>query len=313
MTCPAECPRFYSGRFSPLRYPGGKGKLARFIKSVISLNGLSDGLYVEPYAGGAAIACELLLTGVMRRIHINDFDPAIFSFWSSIIHSTDDFLRLVRDAPLSVEQWELQKKIFKNEREPSLELGFAMFYLNRTNRSGILNGGPIGGKAQTGNWLIDARFNKKTLSSLIAAIANQSARITVTRLDAIELSSTLRLNHKSLVYLDPPYYLKGRHLYHNHYCDDDHKTLADHVKGLSHSWIVSYDDVEPIHALYDRAALLRYQIGYSARNVVQGNEAMFFSPGLVIPDVCGSMREVERKPSSYLQPDTTSSHPHPGE
>lgn len=295
MTFRSDCPKFHTGRFSPLRYPGGKGKLARFIKNLINLNGLADGLYVEPYAGGAAIACELLLTGVMRRVHINDFDPAIFSFWSSITTSTEEFQRMLWDAPVTVEEWERQKQVFKHEKMPSLELGFAMFFLNRTNRSGILNAGPIGGKKQTGDWLIDARFNKGSLAPLISAIANQSSRIIITREDAIDLPDKLKLNHKSLVYYDPPYYLKGKHLYHNHYNEGDHKDVADHVKSLRHNWIVSYDDVQPIHALYGESALLRYQIGYSARNVIQGREAMFFSPGLSIPDVCGSMREVERR------------------
>lgn len=291
-----------SGRFSPLRYPGGKGKLARFLTSVIRENHLSDGLYVEPYAGGAAIACELLLKGVVRKIHINDLDPAIYSFWHSVVHDTEPLLKKIADTPITVDEWERQKRIFRAEvQSPSLALGFAMFFLNRTNRSGILNAGPIGGKGQSGNWKIDARFNKISLTNLISDIAQFSAKINVTQLDAVDLVKSYQFSSppRTLIYFDPPYYEKGRHLYYNYYSEDDHKQVSNSIRRLTTcNWIVSYDDVEPIRALYADEACLRYQIGYSARNVVQGSEAMFFSESLDIPSVKGSMRETSRHPSA---------------
>ena len=287
-----------SGRFSPLRYPGGKGKLAKFLTNVIRENQLSDGLYVEPYAGGAAIACELLLKGVVRKIHINDLDPAIYSFWNAVVHDTDELLSMISETPITVDEWEKQKRIFRSEAQnPSLALGFAMFYLNRTNRSGILNAGPIGGKDQSGNWKIDARFNKKALSQLIGDIAQFSTKIIVTQLDAVEVAKAYESSPppRTLIYFDPPYYEKGRHLYYNYYSQGDHAEVSASIRKLAECrWIVSYDDVEPIHALYANEACLRYRIGYSARNVVQGHEAMFFSEGLKMPSVQGAMMEVSR-------------------
>ena len=138
-----------TGRYSPLRYPGGKGKLAKFMAAIVRANRLSDGRYVEPFAGGAGIAWELLITGVVRRVLINDISPQVFAFWASVLRHTDELCRLIRDVPLSVEEWDRQKDVFRAPEDAStLELGFSCFYLNRTNRSGILNGGLIGGRNQ---------------------------------------------------------------------------------------------------------------------------------------------------------------------
>ena len=151
-----------TGRYSPLRYPGGKGKLSKFMAAVVRTNGVSDGRYVEPYAGGAGIAWELLITGVVRRVLINDISQQVVAFWRSVVGHTDELCRRIRDVPLSVEEWDRQREIFRRpESASTIELGVSCFYLNRTNRSGILNGGLIGGRNQQGTWRMDARFNRK--------------------------------------------------------------------------------------------------------------------------------------------------------
>lgn len=285
-----------SGHFSPLRYPGGKGKLACFVASVIRANGLQDGTYVEPYAGGAAVAMELLLTGVVRRISINDLNLPIYAFWQAVLENTDALIRLIRDTDVSMETRNRAKLVFATSREASLELAFATFFLNRTNRSGILNGGAIGGAKQEGAWKIDARYNKEALVERILKIGRMRRRISLTNMDAIEfLNSTHRdWPKKTLVYLDPPYHDKGRDLYYNFYRHEDHANVAFATHNLQGvSWIVSYDDVDAIHDLYDGTSFIRYTIGYSARVRSRGAEAMFFSPGLKIPSVQGSMIELD--------------------
>lgn len=298
MSLPREWRAPPSGRYSPLRYPGGKGKLARFVAELIQANSLQDGLYVEPYAGGAAVAWELLLTGLVRRVHINDISGPIHSFWRSVLDHTEDLLRMVSDTPLNLDTWSLMKKTFTNPDDfNELQVGFAMFYLNRTNRSGILNGGPIGGKTQNGKWNMDARYNRAELLVRIERIALAKKRITLTNIDALELirSHGKGWSGKALVYLDPPYYAKGPDLYYNSYKKNDHFEVAKAIRELTTvPWIVSYDDVVPIHELYDSESWLQYEIGYSARERTRGREAMFFSPGLSIPKVRGSMVELDR-------------------
>lgn len=297
-----------SGRFSPLRYPGGKGKLARFVATLIKQNVLSDGLYVEPYAGGAAVAWELLLTGVVRRVAINDVSRPVFAFWRSVLDQTEELAALINDTPVDLASRDRLKAVFGSPDDASdLELGFAMFFLNRTHRSGILNGGVIGGREQTGKWKIDARFNKADLIRRIERIAAARRRIDITNLDAVEFvqSKSPAWPAKTLVYLDPPYYEKGSQLYYDYYSDKDHLEVAQAVRSLSKvRWLVSYDDVLPIQAMYGGAPALQYTIGYSARNVLRGREAMFFSDGLIVPEVEGSMVELHRAKAGepLLQP-----------
>lgn len=295
-----------TGRFSPLRYPGGKGKLARFVADIVRDNNLSDGLYVEPYAGGAAVAWELLLTGVVRKVMINDLSLPIYTFWKCVLDRTDELVALIRDTPVDVATRDRQKTIFAAaEQADELELGFATFFLNRTNRSGILNGGMIGGRDQTGKWKLDARYNKEELIDRIERIARARRRVTLTRLDAVEFLKTHapQWGRKTLVYLDPPYFEKGPDLYYNFYKHDDHAGVATAVHALAGvSWIVSYDDAIPIHGLYDAASWLQYTIGYSARGRVRGREAMFVSAGLKVPPVTGSMIELDRWVQDGLAP-----------
>lgn len=295
-----------TGRYSPLRYPGGKGKLARFMTAIVRENGLSDGRYVEPYAGGAAVAWELLLTGVVRRVSINDISLPIFAFWHSVLNSTDDLCRMIHDCPLTIDEWNVQKDIFRQPEDADyLSLGFSFFFLNRTNRSGILNGGVIGGRNQSGKWKIDARFNKPDLISRIEQIALLKTRIELTRLDAVKFIETnaRRFASKTLLYIDPPYFEKGRFLYHDAYRAQDHAVVAAAVtelKGLN--WVVSYDDVRPIHDLYAKSPWLQYTLVYSARNVTRGREVMFFSRDLIVPQMPTPLCEVDRGFSNRPKP-----------
>lgn len=285
------------GHFTPLRYPGGKGKLAPFIKRLIELNALSDGDYAEPYAGGAALALELLFHEYVSQIHINDISRPVFSFWRSVLHETDALAALVAETPLTVDEWDKQKRIFAHPADHGpLALGFATFYLNRTNRSGILNGGIIGGRDQTGPWKIDARYNAADLAARIVAIGRQAHRITLSNLDACDFirRGAKAWPERTLVYLDPPYFVKGRRLYHDFYRPNDHAHVAEVVQRelKAHSWMVSYDDVSEIRDIYADARTIAYTLGYSARTVRAGSEVMFFKDGLVVPPLCGPMRDV---------------------
>lgn len=281
--------------FTPLRYPGGKGKLAPFVKRLLEVNHLLDGEYVEPYAGGAAIGLELLMGEYVSRIHINDISRPIVSFWTSVLTQTDELVRLIKDTRLTVRSWDRQKKVFTHpDDHDDLKLGFATFFLNRTNRSGILNGGIIGGRDQTGQWKIDARYNAAELANRVETIARMSSRISVSREDALVfLKKRLpALPRKTLVYLDPPYYAKGKDLYYDFYEHADHEKIATFVRTRMSkvNWIVSYDDVAAIRMLYAGCRSIRYGLGYSARDHGGGAEIMFANPGLTVPKRHGAMR-----------------------
>lgn len=283
--------------FTPLRYPGGKGKLAAYVKEIIRANKLYDGEYVEPYAGGAAIALELLFQEYVAQIHINDLSQPVYSFWKAVLNDTEELCRLIRNTPLTVTAWDRQKKVFANPEDHSyVRLGFATFFLNRTNRSGILNAGIIGGRDQTGPWKIDARYNTDELIFRIESIAKMRRRIRLTRSDALALLrfGLPRWTSKTLIYLDPPYYEQGRELYYDFYKPEDHADLAAFIRANmdDRAWIVSYDNVGPISDLYSGFRNVVYNVGYTARTTRVGKEVMFFSPKLAIPTLVGPIKQV---------------------
>lgn len=279
--------RFYT----PLRYPGGKGKLSYYIKSLIEVNSLSDGYYVEPYAGGAAVAVDLLVNEYVRNILINDADPAVYSFWHSVLKNTDELCALIHDCKVDMDNWFKQRDILKNTSEhDSLSVGFATFFLNRTNRSGILKAGVIGGKAQAGDWKMDVRFNKVDLIKRVQRIAAYQSRIKVTNLDAIELISGISEltdnNKKLLVYLDPPYYVKGQDLYRNFYEHNDHVLVKNALQESAvKKWLTSYDNAKQIKEIYANYRQVEYSLSYTAQSKKIGEEVMIFSNEMIVPDL----------------------------
>lgn len=275
--------------YSPLRYPGGKGRLSDFIELLFKVNCLIGGHYVEPYAGGASIALSLLINEYASVAHINDFDYSVFCFWDSIINKPDEFCKKIWDTSITVEEWKRQKYIHNNKQEfDSLEVGFSTFFLNRTNRSGILKGGIIGGLEQHGKWKIDARFNKTDLAKRIKRVSLYKNRIKLYNQDAVCLIPQIaaELPSNSLIYFDPPYYNKGRDLYINFYKHEDHEKIFNVINGLSDiNWIVSYDNVKPIRDLYSKFRQTTFDINYHAGNASKGSEVFVFSDNLWVPEI----------------------------
>lgn len=279
----------HNNRFgSPLRYPGGKGSLTNFMKLVMQENNLLDCHYVEVYAGGAGIAWKLMLDEYVQQVHINDVNKALIAFWKSILETTDELCRLIVDTPITVEEWYKQRNIQNNPHQYSqLEIGFSTFFLNRTNRSGILKGGIIGGKEQAGRWKIDARFKKSDLIARIQRIAKYADRVQVYNLDAAKFIKTIlpSLPTNTLIYLDPPYYNKGQDLYENRYTPKEHGKIAKLVSAITQPWLVSYDGCPEVANLYKDYESIYYHINYSARNRYAGSEVIFFSPNLTVPAI----------------------------
>lgn len=274
--------------YSPLRYPGGKNKLATFIAKICVDNNVK-GHYIEPYAGGASVALFLLLEGYVKRITINDKDRSIYALWYSILHHTEKLCTLIEQCEVSVDTWKEQRAIqHKKSKASLLHLGFSTLFLNRTNRSGILTGGIIGGVDQNGNYKIDCRFNKEDLISRIKLIASKKDKIKIYNKDAIELIKSIQSKHQpkgTIIYFDPPYYDKGGSLYLNHYKQQDHLEVSNIIKRIDNIyWIVSYDNVPEIKELYDEFYKKEYSFKHTAYEAREGREILFFSPNLTLPD-----------------------------
>ncbi len=283
--------------YSPLRYPGGKSKLASFISKVCIDNNIKS-TYLEPYAGGASVGLHLLLNGIVNDICINDADKSLYSFWFSLVNHSEELLRLIHDSPINMETWRACKEI-QNQKDNAniLDLAFSTFFLNRTNRSGIIKAGVIGGNDQTGNYKMDSRFNKAALIDRIEHIVCESNRITVTNNDAIDfinLQRNLGVRDDVIAYFDPPYYFKAKSLYMNHYNPEDHKLVAESILAINEfKYIISYDDTEEIKQLYSRLPSKSYSFTHNIINSRKGEEILFFEPSLKIESL------LEKNPVKY--------------
>ena len=273
--------------YSPLRYPGGKAKLARFMEFIIKERGYAGGTYIEPFAGGAGIAVELLLRDVVSRIVINDYDKGIWSFWKAILTETERFISEIRTVPLTINEWEKQRAIsFNYNKKYSFELGFATFYMNRTNRSGIIKGGVIGGLQQTGKWKIDARFNRESLISRIESIAFRKKDI---RLYNQDITTFIEhyvpfYSETAMIYFDPPYFKKGKQLYMNFFEFEDHKRIERVIRNsVECDWIVTYDDAPEIREIYASYPVMLYDLNYSVSKKCKTSELMIFKSNISIP------------------------------
>lgn len=264
--------------YSPLRYPGGKAKLIDFFKNLVEKNNLQEYRYIEPFAGGANVALSLLIDGYVKDITINDFDKAIYAFWVSILEETHLFLQRIQNIPLTMEEWYRQKDIITNQDKYSLfDIGFAAFYLNRTNFSGVATAGPLGGYNQKGKYKIDARFNREDLINRISLISNYKTHISVKNMDALELIKSFKTKDKIIIYFDPPYFIQGKKLYTNFYKQNDHIVLSENIKQVKAPWVLTYDNVDDIKQLYSGIETYNISINYSANTHTKGKELMFLN------------------------------------
>lgn len=272
---------------TPLRYPGGKGSLKYFLANVVHANGLRGKSLIEPFCGGAGASIPLLLSGVIDQLYLNDANPAIAAFWRVVFQDTDALISLIRSTPVTVEQWHWWKEVFSNPDDVSeLELGFAAFFMNRCNRSGLLSGGPIGGLDQTGNYKIDCRFNREGLIQRIEAIAEHRDRVVVGNEDACDFLKGLdtAVVESSLVFIDPPYVVQGKNLYKTTVFDEfKHRELAEYIKTKDWRWLITYDDHPLIHQLYAERTRGVFELSYLMQQAKVGREMLVASTHCRVP------------------------------
>lgn len=270
---------------SPLRYPGGKYKISKLIELLISKADVICDTYVEPFAGGAGVALELLQNGIVDRIVINDSDRAIYSIWKAMVESNAEFIDKMMGVRVDLNEWKKQREIYFSSTRYSLEYGFSAFFLNRTNHSGILASGPIGGMKQ-GDWKLDVRFNKEELAKKIKAIGELKAQINVFGRDVFSFlrNQLPKVGKNAFAYFDPPYYNRGKVLYQNFFTPEKHKELKNAISGsVAIPWIVSYDDVPEIREIYKEFPMRSFSLLYSLANNGKGREVMFFKSAELKP------------------------------
>ena len=258
--------------YTPLRYPGGKTKYTDLFVDILSMNDLTGCTFVEVFAGGAGAAIKLLLQGRVKALFLNDLDVSIYSFWKMVKERPSDLIELIETTPVTMTEWHGQRAIYQaQDTSDPLALGFATFFLNRCNRSGILGARPVGGMNQSGTYRVNSRYNKNTSIAKIQAIADHAHAIEVFNMDGLAFLTYLRQRRrkrKCLLYLDPPYFHNGPALYLNHFEYPDHRSLRDHIANCRFPWVLSYDKDSIIIDLYKRITSM---YTHSLRHTITGN------------------------------------------
>lgn len=272
---------------SPLRYPGGKRRLAEFVRDAVIKNDIQGGTYVEPFVGGASVALYLLFSEAVNQVIINDIDRSIYAFWYCVLNNTKELCNRIEQTAITMVEWERQK-VIQQEKEQAelLDLAFSTFFLNRTNRSGIIKGGVIGGKGQAGDWKMDARFNKDNLIKRIQKIALYRDRILLHCLDSIDFIDKISpyIDDHTLIYFDPPYYNQGSALYVNHYTHENHVELSRYIQSLNCKWMLTYDYTPKIIEMYRNVEKRLLTLSYTASQKTKGSEMLAFSNNFIIPE-----------------------------
>lgn len=265
---------------SPLRYPGGKNKIYnKVLKIVKETNSL---IYIDPFVGGASIPIKLIQNNEVEKIIINDFDKAIYAFWYNVLNNHERLIKIIKDEEVTIENWHKHKAILKNKDNENnlLKLGFSTLFLNRTNRSGILNAGVIGGLKQEGNYKLDCRFNKDKIIKKIELIAKNSHKIELYNLDVnIFIKEVVIKTDNSFIMFDPPYFEKGKTLYPEYFTESDHKNLRNTIDRYlkKHNWIITYDNNKVIKNLYKDYKIEEFSINYSIVNSKNATEIMIYN------------------------------------
>lgn len=269
---------------SPLRYPGGKTQLAKFIGNLIEINHLENAIYIEPFAGGFGVGIDLLYNNKVDSVILNDLDTPVYSVWYAILNESERLIDDINNTTIDISEWNKQKNIYDKlckSNEYSYKLAFATFFLNRTNRSGIMNAGPIGGKEQKGKYKLDCRFNKDNLIKKIKKIESNKSKIYLYNMDAINFIENVILSYNPnevFIFFDPPYYKQGKSLYNSFFEDDDHKRLENNIRLLSdYYWMLTYDNHKTILNLYDEYKKYLYRLRYSVSKKVKSQELLVVS------------------------------------
>jgi DNA adenine methylase len=267
---------------SPLRYPGGKDRLATFITKLIEQQRPRPLIYVEPFAGGAGVGLRLLHNELVDEIVLNDLDPGVAAFWRAVFERTDELVALIQERKPTLAEWHRQHERHAQGGGDDVELGFATFFLNRTNRSGILSGRPIGGYGQNSRWGIAARYNVNELVGRVERLGRYRSRVTVCEADGVEVISAWSARPDVFIYADPPYLTAGTRLYMNRMTWADHIRLAAQLRRTG-QWLLTYDeDSRVTEKLYPGFRHASFKIAHRASHHHVGREYAVFAHDLEV-------------------------------
>lgn len=253
------------------RYPGGKSKIKFEILSLLNnfFQSNPSAQYREPFFGGGSIGLNLLKTQNISSIWINDFDSGIAAIWTVVLNNPEELKDKINSYIPSVNDFFKFKEELKNNKfSDIIELAFKKIVIHQISYSGLgtKSGGPLGGIDQESKYKINCRWSAKTLNKNIDNINKllKTTKIINNSCTDLDFEDVIEdnLNH-SILYLDPPYYLKGTELYQCAFSESDHIRLSKALQNTGNSWVLSYDDQPEIRKLYNWANIKELDLNYT--------------------------------------------------
>lgn len=254
---------------NPLRYPGSKASFAKEVEAFFNVCGYKEMDVIEPFAGSAAVSIHLVSLGLCKKATIIERDPLLYAFWKVVFSNHEKLCSAIDDLKINLDTWHsLQPllEIGKPSKENLVELAVGGLFFNRTNFSGVLNAGPIGGLKQKSEYKIDCRFNKKELIERISNLARFKNKFRVLFGDGISFIESFEPKRESIFfYIDPPYFVQGERLYRFFFTLKEHKQLSAAIKTLKVPWLLSYDKHPVIEMFYEKYVLSSFEFNYSSK------------------------------------------------
>ena len=285
---------------NPLRYPGSKASFASSVGAFVTACGYTGFEIVEPFAGSASVSIDLVSSGVCSKAILIERDPLLYAFWSAVFFDTRRLCNRINKLSIDLGTWhDLRPLLAINSPDEYelIDLAVAGLFFNRTNFSGVLHAGPIGGQQQKSVYKVNCRFNKDDLIARIRAIAKLQNRVEVIFSDALGFLETQKeaVNQNRFYYVDPPYFVQGEKLYRYSFELSQHKQLAKVLSELKAPWLLSYDRHPVIEMLYERYASSGFKFKYSSK--IRKVEREFLVTNIKLPKTL-SMEKPQSKPSA---------------
>ena len=258
------------------RYPGGKAKLCgRILHHLSRLMDDSITQYRELFFGGGSVGIKYVQKKECpKQIWLNDKDVGIACLWTSVIRYPDSLKKLVLAYKPTVDSfYQLKNDLLNTTSVPDTEeevaqVGFNKLALHQITYSGLglKSGGPLGGVAQLSKYKVDCRWSPayicKKINTVHKVFSNKEViHEACTSYDFEKIITDTSM--KALLYLDPPYFVKGSQLYHESFTHQDHTRLCENLKNTQHKWLLSYDACEEIKEMYSWATIEEVEVNYS--------------------------------------------------
>ena len=247
---------------SPLRYPGGKTRAAKYILTFIPRDTQE---LCSPFLGGGSV--ELAVAARGTKVYGYDIFEPLECFWKclkldrNLLANFADDLRTPNeegDLGITKEVFNEFKKDLKSQEIYTFEAAAKFYALNRSSFSGA---------TLSGGYSKEAAYKRFTDSSIQRL---RNTKLTNFIVGGADFKTSIPRHPDAFLYCDPPYMLeKNNNLYGNRgstHSNFDHEglfTLLNKRKG----WLLSYNNSPQIREMYKDYEIFEAHWAYGMKNV----------------------------------------------